>query len=66
MTRFIMIQKKIPVKDCIHCPYYDQTLSSNTMEKLYLCTHKSNPKITHSLADTYYWFNEYCTFEITM
>ncbi|MGD9678163.1 MAG: hypothetical protein AB7V16_07340 [Vulcanibacillus sp.] len=62
MVRLVSSTKITPIKECVHCPFYDEVLSSNTMDKIYLCTDENNPKISHNKTELYEWFNTKCTY----
>jgi len=62
MSRSIKYTEEKVISDCIHCPYYDEVLSSTDMRRLYICTDPSSPKITDKKFELFNWFKDLCTF----
>mgnify|MGYP006910063392 CR=1 FL=1 len=63
MIRLVSHRKISPVISCIHCPLYDHTYSSNTMENIFVCMDETNPKVSKRKVDIYDWFNCKCTYK---
>ena len=62
MTRIVEYSSPVHIRDCIHCPYYDEVSASKDMRKLYLCCDSKSTKITENKSDLYIWFHDKCKF----